>query len=206
MDMKALNTFHRIVACGSFHSAAEEMNYAQSTVTMQIQKLEADLGVQLIERGKKIRLTEAGRLLYEQSLPIVKDLQQLQNRLADLQLGDAGMIRLGATEPGASYRLPVLLGKFMNRFPNIRISVDIASTPALCEQLLHGTLDLALCSAPELASGLYFEPLYTESFGVFIPPEGHPLARQAGIRTEDIRGHRQLINSKGCPYRRKLEI
>lgn len=62
MDMKAVKTFHKIVTCKSFNRAAEELNYAQSTVTMQIQKLETDLGVRLLERGKTFRLTEAGRL------------------------------------------------------------------------------------------------------------------------------------------------
>lgn len=52
MDFKTLKTFHKIVACGSFNRAAEELNYAQSTVTMQIKKLEEDLGIRLLERGK----------------------------------------------------------------------------------------------------------------------------------------------------------
>jgi len=51
MDLKTLKTFQLIVKYGSFNRAAEEMNYAQSTVTMQIQKLESDLGIKLIERG-----------------------------------------------------------------------------------------------------------------------------------------------------------
>lgn len=72
MDLKTLKTFQMIVKHGSFIRAADEMNYVQSTVTMQIQKLESELGIQLIERGKKISLTEAGRLFYDQSLQIVK--------------------------------------------------------------------------------------------------------------------------------------
>lgn len=59
MDLKTLKTFQMIVKYGSFIRTAQEMNYAQSTVTMQIQKLESELGVQLIERGKEIGLTEA---------------------------------------------------------------------------------------------------------------------------------------------------
>lgn len=98
MDLKTLKTFQMIVKYGSFVRAAEEMNYVQSTVTMQIQKLESDLGVQLIERGKKIQLTEAGRLFHDQSLQIVKSMEQLQTNLSDLKLGEAGNIRIGVTE------------------------------------------------------------------------------------------------------------
>jgi DNA-binding transcriptional LysR family regulator len=205
MDLKTLKTFQMIVNYGSFIRVAEEMNYAQSTVTMQIQKLESDLGVQLFERGKKIRLTEAGRLFHEQSLQIIKHMEQLQSNISDLQLGEAGNIRLGVTEPTASYRLPAILERFLSHFPKIRISVDIANTPTLSERLLKGDIDIALCSAPELGSALYFEPLFKEKF-VVLMPENHPLAQKAVIAPDDIREYRLLITSATCPYRRKLEM
>ncbi|WP_248924366.1 LysR family transcriptional regulator [Paenibacillus hamazuiensis] len=205
MDLKTLKTFQAIVAYESFNRAAEEMNYAQSTVTMQIQKLEADLGVRLLERGKKFRLTEAGRLFHEQSAQIVKDMEQLQARLKDLQSGEAGHIRLGVHEPAASYRMPAILGRFISQFPAIRVSVDIASSSVLGERLVRGELDLAVCSAPEIGTELYFEPLFTEKF-VLLLPEGHPLAEKVSVVPDDLRGHRLLITQTGCPYRKKLEI
>ncbi|WP_027094228.1 LysR family transcriptional regulator [Cohnella thermotolerans] len=205
MDLKALKTFQTIVACGSFNRAAEELNYAQSTVTMQIQRLESDLGVMLIERGKKIRLTEAGRLLYEQSVQLVKDMERLQTQMTDLHSGEAGHVRLGVVEPSASYRLPRLLARFLADYPKIRISVEIASSPALGEKLMRGELDLALGSAPELGSELYFEPLFTERF-VLLVPQDHPLAGRTDIVTELLRDYRLLITAANCPYRRKLEL
>jgi DNA-binding transcriptional LysR family regulator len=204
MDIKAIKSFHLILKYGSFNRAADEMKYAQSTVTMQIQKLESDLGVQLIERGKKIRLTEAGRLFYEQSLPILKNMEQLQTSLSDLQAGVAGSIRLGVTEPTASYRLPGILQSFLSRYPKIRISVEVANTPILSGRLLKGDLDLALCSAPEQGADLYFEPLFQEEFVVLLP-ENHPLAHKEVLAPPDLQGHRLLITSATCPYRKKLE-
>ena len=53
MDLKSVKTFETIARLGSFQKAADELKYVQSTVTMQIQKLESDLGVKLFERGKK---------------------------------------------------------------------------------------------------------------------------------------------------------
>ncbi|BAU27249.1 DNA-binding transcriptional LysR family regulator [Aneurinibacillus soli] len=205
MDLKTLKTFQMIVNYGSFNRAAEEMNYAQSTVTMQIQKLESNLGVQLIERGKKIRLTEAGRLFHEKSLQIIRNMEQLQTNLLDLQLGEAGNIRLGVTEPTGSYRLPGILERFLSHFPKIRVTVDFANTPTLSDRLLNGDIDLALCSAPDLGASLYFEPLFKEEFAVLMP-ENHPLAQKAVIAPDDIQGHRLLITSATCPYRRKLEM
>ncbi|AHM68607.1 transcription regulatory protein ytli [Paenibacillus polymyxa SQR-21] len=205
MDIKALKTFQMIVNCGSFMRAAEALNYAQSTVTMQIQRLESDLGVQLIERGKKIKLTEAGRMFYEQSLHIVKDMEQLQENMENLQKGTAGDIRIGVTEPTASYRLPVILKRFLNHYPYIRISVEFGNTPTLSERILKGDVDIALCSAPDLGTELYFEPLFKENF-VVLMPEHHPLAQKECIGPADLQGHRLLITSSICPYRRKLEM
>lgn len=205
MDLKTLKTFQAIVKYGSFNRAAQEMNYAQSTVTMQMQKLESELGVQLIERGKEWSLTEAGRLFYDQSLQIVKKMEQLQISLSDLKSGEAGHIRIGATEPTASCRLPGILSKFMSAYPNIRISVDIANTSVLSERILKGEIDFSLCTAPDLGSELYFEPLFQEEFAV-IMPEHHPLSQQEVIEPDDLKGHRLLITSAVCPYRRKLEI
>ncbi|OAB32566.1 transcriptional regulator [Paenibacillus macquariensis subsp. defensor] len=205
MDLKTLKTFQLIVKYGSFNRAAEEMNYAQSTVTMQIQKLEFDLGIKLIERGKKITLTEAGRMFHEQSIQIVKNMEQLQTNMTDLQLGEAGNIRIGVTEPTASYRLPSILEKFITQFPKIRVSVEFANTPVLSERLLKGEIDFALCSVPDLGSELYFEPLFREAF-VLLMPEDHPLTEKSDITLDDIRSVRLLITSAICPYRRKLEM
>ncbi|MDF2663408.1 MAG: transcriptional regulator [Paenibacillus sp.] len=205
MDLKLLKTFQLIVKYGSFVRAAKEMNYAQSTVTMQIQKLESDLGVQLLERGKEIRLTEAGRLFHDHSLQIVKNMEQLQANLSNMQMGETGHVRLGVTEPTASYRLPGLLKIFTSMYPNVRISVVMANTPLLSELLLQGELDFSLCSAPDLGSDLFFEPLFKEEF-VALLPEDHPLTRKTVLSPEDLREHRLLITSASCPYRRKLEM
>ncbi|TVY11040.1 LysR family transcriptional regulator [Paenibacillus cremeus] len=207
MDLKTLKTFQQIVKYGSFNRAAQDMNYVQSTVTMQIQKLESELGVQLLERGKEIGLTEAGRLLYDQSIQIVKQMEQLQTNITDLKSGEAGHLRLGVTEPTASYRLPGILKTFMSMYPNIRIAVEISNTPVLSERILKGEVDMALCTAPELGMGteLYFEPLFQEEF-VALLPGNHPLSLRERIEPEDLQGYRLLITSATCPYRRKLEM
>lgn len=194
-----------IVQYGSFNRAAQEMNYAQSTVTMQIQKLESELGVKLIERGKEIRLTEAGRLFHEQSLQITKNMEYLQTSLSNLKSGDSGHIRIGVTEPTASYRLPGVLRNFMTEHPNVRISVEISNTPTLKERVLQGEIDFALSTVPDLGSELHFEPLFQEEFAVLMP-ENHPLAQKEVIVPEEFQGYRLLITSATCPYRRKLEM
>lgn len=205
VDFKTLKSFQAIVKYGSFIRAAQEMNYVQSTVTMQIQKLEAELGVPLLERGKELVLTEAGRLFYDQSMEIVKSMERLQTSLSNMKSGEAGHLRIGVTEPTASYRLPELLKKFMDRYPKVRLSVEISNTPALCDRILRGEIDFALATAPAMRVEIYFEPLFHEEFAVMLP-ELHPLAEKTVIDPEDLHNTRLLITSETCPYRRKLEM
>jgi DNA-binding transcriptional LysR family regulator len=172
---------------------------------MQIQKLEAEIGMQLLERGKEVALTEAGRLFYEQSHGIVRSLEQLHSSLEALKSGEAGDIRVGVTEPSASYRLPTILKPFMARYPKVRISIEIANSRQLCDQLSAGQLEFAICSAPGLGSDLYFEPLFEEEFAVLLP-ESHPLARLEVVEPDNLLEDRLLFTSTSCPYRRKLEL
>lgn len=133
MDINALRTFQWIVKHGSFNWAAEEMNYAQSTVTTQIQKLEADLEIRLIQREKKIRLTEAGRVFYEQSQEILQRMGELRTRLADMHTGESGVVRIGVMEPTAK-----------DKYPKVRISQMIGGTSVLLGSLLQKRIDIAI--------------------------------------------------------------
>lgn len=65
LELRTIKTFHTIVQSGSFYKAAEILNYSQPTISMRIKQLEQDVGAQLFERGKKLKLTRAGRLFHE---------------------------------------------------------------------------------------------------------------------------------------------
>ncbi|MDO7905967.1 LysR family transcriptional regulator [Paenibacillus sp. JX-17] len=205
MDLKTLKTFQAIVENGSFARAAEAMNYAQSTVTMQIQRLEAELGVSLLERGRQLELTEAGRLFHEQIRGIVQQIEKLQLYMGEIGTGSAGSVRLGVTEPTGSLRLPALLQEFREEAPGIILSLEFGSTPQLAERMLQGEIDLALCSAPGFTDRLDFDILFQERF-ILLIPEGHTLSSRNVAVPADLASHRLLVTSSTCPYRRKLEL
>jgi DNA-binding transcriptional LysR family regulator len=204
MDIRALKTFQTVVRLGSFQQAAEELKYAQSTVTMQIQKLESELGVQLFERGKKIRLTEAGRILNRQVTYILNDIEQLRQTMVDIQSGETGNIRIGCMEPTASLRLPDILAQFCKERPKVQVTLEIGNTVTITERVYSGDLDIGICTAPDTDFGLKFEPLFAEEL-VLLVPITHPLATKEEIIAKDLRGERLVITGKNCAYRRKLE-
>jgi DNA-binding transcriptional LysR family regulator len=203
MDLRAIKTFVTIVRLGGFQHAADELRYAQSTVTMQIQKLERDLGVKLFERGRKFRLTEAGRIFNEQASYLVRNVDHLQITMNNIAHGESGSLLLGAIEPTASFRLPTLLASFMTNHPNIQISIQIGNTHTLKELILKGEIDFAISSVPETSSGLYFNPLFSEQLALLVPSI-NPLAIKPEICIQDLKGERFLVTSRECVFRKKL--
>jgi DNA-binding transcriptional LysR family regulator len=204
MDIKAIKTFQTIVRLGSFQKAADELNYVQSTVTMQIQKLESDLGVKLIERGKSIQLTEAGRVFYEKADLLLKDIEYVKQSMYEWQHGDSGIIRIGAIEPMAIYRMPKILAPFCQKYPKIQISIEMNNTQRLTQMVKDGELDIAVCNTPELDHTISFQPLLTENVSLLIP-DVHPFARKNDIYLSDLKNERLLLGAFVCNYRIHLE-
>ncbi len=90
MDLKTLKTFQMIVKYGSFIRAADAMNYVQSTVTMQIQKLESELGVQLIERGKKDPVNRSRKTVLRPEFANCKEYGTITNELVGFTIRRKG--------------------------------------------------------------------------------------------------------------------
>jgi DNA-binding transcriptional LysR family regulator len=205
MDLRQLQTFQAVVEHGSFLRAAEALQYAQSTITLHIQQLEADLGVPLFARqGKKGQLTEAGRLLCAEAAQILGRVEALRRTMRELAGGDAGYVRLGAIEPAASLRLPELLVPFCADRPQVRLALEVGGTQAIGQRVAAGDLDLGIASPPPAGLGLVFELLFSERMAL-LAPETHPLARADPINVRDLRGHRLLLTEQNCAYRQLIE-
>ncbi|MBU8598878.1 LysR family transcriptional regulator [Shouchella clausii] len=204
MDLRSIKTFQTIIKHGSFQKAAEELSYAQSTITMQMKKLESELGVVLIERGKPFQLTEAGRLLALQGDLLLQEFERLQERMDALVKGEAGHIRVGAMEPAASYRLPYALAPFYEKFPRVNVSVQIESSRKLIEMVEADELDLAICTAANVPTTVRFLPLFPEEVAILMP-DAHPLANEKDISLPQLENEPMLITTAACPFRRNIE-
>ena len=118
MDLRHLQTFKVIAETGSFVQAAERLQYAQSTLTLQIQQLEAELGVELFDRQRrKIQLTAAGHTLLIHTQHVLHQVEQMQQDLSDLAAGESGTLRVGMIEPIARLHLIQVMCTFRERYP-----------------------------------------------------------------------------------------
>ncbi|WP_159888481.1 LysR family transcriptional regulator [Paenibacillus puerhi] len=205
MDIRALKTFEACVRLGHFQKAAEELQYAPSTVTLQIQRLEADLGVSLFVRdGKRVILTEAGRWLYQEALALLKSIGSMRQTVFDIATGDNGSVRFAAIEPLASQQLATVIADFCKTRPKVKLTMEVSGSRSIAERVQAGELDFGICSAPSANLMLEFEPLIEERLGIMLNIL-HPLADQDRITVSDLAGLTVLVKEPTCIYRELWE-
>lgn len=205
MELRQLETFRVIVIAGSFQRAADRLGYAQSTITLHIQQLEAELGVKLFARkGKRVQLTDAGRALREHADSLLQRASALQDTMTEIVGGDAGHVRLGAIEPAASLRLPALLVRYCQERPRVRLTFEVGGTHVISRSVAAGDLDVGICSPPLAQLGLAFEPLFAERLALLLPADG-VLAGREHIEVADLASERLLLTERACAYRETIE-
>lgn len=151
MDLKILQTYIRLAENGSFTQTAQELNYAQSTVTMQIQQLEKELGYRLFDRiGRTVSLTTMG----QEFLGCAYEILQTLDRAMTLEKDPThlhGTLRLGVLESLLFGTMLEILPQFRAKYPNVRLQITMGQTTDLIRQLKENKLDLVYLSAAENA-------------------------------------------------------
>jgi DNA-binding transcriptional LysR family regulator len=205
MELRQLTTFRAVASALSFTRAAAALNYAQSSVTAQIQGLEEELGVPLFNRlGRQVVLTDAGQRL----LGYADKLIALEEEARAVVAGGgrpAGTLTIGAPESVCTYRLPPVLRQFRDWFPEVRVIFRPLLPLDLQRSLGDGTVDAAFFLAePVQSASLVVEVLICEPLAVVAAPD-HPLVQLARVTSADLQGEPMLLTEKGCSYRSLFE-
>ncbi|KQL46257.1 LysR family transcriptional regulator [Brevibacillus choshinensis] len=202
MELVYLHTFREVARWGSFTRAAEELGYAQPTVTAQMQKLEQSYGAPLFERfGRKLRLTQAGEVL----LPYAKELIRLYGESKDVvsrQL--SGPIRIATIDTLAAFYLPPHLQMFRQSFPDVDLILQTGSEDTILQQIREGLVDVGfifdrLCTDDDLVTRVVRE----EELVIVMPPD-HQLASTLAITVHDLQDESLIVTEEGCTYRGML--
>lgn len=143
IDTRHLLTFRAIARSGSFTHAADELGCVQSNVTARIRKLEEGLGVTLFERdGRATKLTKAGNRLEAYAERIVSLIEEAESVVTDAD-GERTGLRLGALENTTATRLPTLVKRLHERFPDAPLSLMTGTTDELVTAVLDRKADAA---------------------------------------------------------------
>ncbi|MHA6529639.1 LysR family transcriptional regulator [Paenibacillus sp. BAC0078] len=199
MDLKELTTFQTIIQEGNFTRAAAKLNYAQSTITNQIQRFEKELGIQLFKRGWDAELTASGRIFAAEIDNLIRHWSYVSEQAKALQQEEIGMLNIGSLELLTDDVLPNALMRFREQKPNVTCHFTIGNTDSLSQLLLKQQLDFAICGEPAEPSPFHFEPLYEETIS-FVVADTHPLAACGGITFEKLLNYPMFVGGNTCLY------
>ena len=192
MNLRDLEYFVKLAEHKHFGKAASASFVSQPTLSMQLKKLEEELGVSLFYReDKNIRLTEAGAALLPQAVLALDATKAMKLQAKVLQDPFALPFRLGVITTIAPYYLPRILPKLQQQLPRLQLILIEDKTQNLLDQLASHDIDAALLGLP-LKHAFKEQILLRENF-VAALPKHHPLSKKARLSIEDLEAENILM-------------
>ncbi len=199
MNLTALQIFKSVVEQGGVNKAAAKLHRVPSNVTTRIKQLEEQLGAKLFLRiGRRLALSAEGKLL----LPLADQLLRLSSE-AEAALRNEkprGTLRIGALESTAASRLPPVLSRYHQLYPDVQIELVTGTSGALVSRVHKEEVEAAFVAEPFNANGLEIQTAFVEEL-VLITPKSFGQVRSA----KDIGNRTVIAFSAGCSYRQRLE-
>ena len=143
MTLEQLRIFTAVAEREHVTQAARALNLTQSAVSAAVSSLEARYGVRLFDRvGRRIELTESGRLFLTEARAVLARAAAAENVLADLAGLKRGSLSLAASQTVASYWMPPLMARYRDRYPGIALSLIVGNTETVAAMVRDGVVDL----------------------------------------------------------------
>ncbi len=197
----ALNNYRHFV------TAAEKCFITQPTLTMQIKKLEEEIGIQLFDRTKSpLTPTNAGINFIEKAKSIIREVNHLKEMVSDEKESTEGEFTLAVIPTIAPYLLPLFLNNFTSKNPKTFLNIKELQTHEIVKQLNNGELDLGILATPLLEPSIKEIPVYYEPFVLYVNKD-HTLLNNGLIKGSDIKTEELLLLSEGHCFREQaLEV
>ncbi|EGL15314.1 MULTISPECIES: LysR family transcriptional regulator [Paenibacillus] len=186
MNLNQLETLITISKTMSFRKAGELLNLTQPAVSAQIRSLEEEFGTILIDRNQPVTLTDSGKLFLEHAERILRTVEDLKQRLADLSQTPQGHIHIGTTTSIAMQILPRVLFYFQDQFPLIKTTIHSMTSSQIMASVDNGSVDIGISYLYEKYPSLEASVLYYDTFELIVSTS-HPLSRYSHISIEKLR-------------------
>ena len=181
MELRHLRYFVAVAEELHFRRAAERLHIAQPAISEQIRKLEAELGVQLLQRTQRsVSLTPAGAVLLEEARRVLRQADFARRAAREAHSRGLGQLRIGYLRDTVPPIVPRLLRRFAHAAPGIRVVLEDGDTRRLLEDVREQRLDLAVVCLPAPTSDLRVVTIANEPF-VAVLPEDHCCADEHEI-------------------------
>jgi len=191
----------------SFGIAAEKCFVTQPTMSMQVQKLEEELGIKLFDRSKQpITPTDIGIEVIEQARIILKESYKLKELINNQKSVVSGELRIGIIPTLAPYLMPQIISAFMKKYPDVQLVIWEYMTDQIVSELKNGLLDCGILSTPLEDKSLQESPLFYESFVAYLS-KSSPLTSKKTLQASDINlDDLWLLNEGHCMRNQILNI
>ncbi|RNI29898.1 hydrogen peroxide-inducible genes activator [Rufibacter immobilis] len=190
-----------------FATAAEKCFVTQPTLSMQLQKLEEELGVQVFDRSRvPVRPTELGKDVIAQARVAVAEFKKIEELVKVQRDGISGELRIGIIPTLAPYLVPLFITDFIKKYPQVRITIQELVTNTIVEKLKLELLDVGLLVTPLHDKTIVEVPLFYEAFVGYLHPS-HPLSSLKEITAEAIDpAELWLLNDGHCFRSQVLQL
>lgn len=204
MDIRTLRYFVEVVRQQSFTRAAEKLFVTQPTISKMLKNLEDELNCTLLIRdGRKLLLTDTGRVVFERGLAILAEFRQLEAELSDINHLNKGVLRLGIP-PMVGMLMARPISLFRQRYPGVELKISEFGGLTVQQAVMNGELDVAMTALPvEEASGLTTLSLFSHPLCVLVPRSGQWTTCDS-IAPEALAEHPLLIYNEDFALSRQL--
>ena len=201
MTLTQLTYMIAVAEAGNFTVAAEQVFVTQPTLSMQIQKLEDELGVKIFNRTKKpIRLTKVGKQILIQARNIIAEAKRMDDIVAQEKGFIGGEFKLGIIPTVMPTLLPMFLNVFIKKHPKVNLKIEELTTNTIITHLKEGKLDAGIAATPLKFDNIEERPLYYEPFVGYVP-KSHRLNSIDHLTQEDLEEEEILVLEDGHCFR-----
>lgn len=187
-----------------FANAAAKCFISQPTLSMQIQKLEEELGLKIFDRSKQpVVPTEAGAEIILQARKIVNERDLIQEIVAHRKGVAAGELRVGIIPTLAPYLLPLFVQQFAGKYPQIRITITEIMTEQVVSRLREGRIDVGILATPLLENGIKETVLFYEELMAYVSPKNAAFKKNYML-PQDIDPEKLWLLEEGHCFRSQI--
>jgi DNA-binding transcriptional LysR family regulator len=186
MELGQLTALVAIAQHKSFGRAAEQLSRTQPALSISIRKLEEEIGTPVFDRFRReIRLTDAGKILFEYAQKILNLRTEAFSAIEELRQLHSGKVMIGANESTNLYLLPQMILDFREKYPDIKVEVFRSSSVMLPGEIKERSLDFGIIAFDPVDRELATIPIMKDEL-VLIVPGDHPFARKKKVKFEDL--------------------
>lgn len=186
MDIRHLEYFIEVARYCSFTKAAQTLYISQPAISKAIKNIEDEFGIVLFDRsGKKVILTDAGKILYNQAKSIVKSFNSLSTEINDLVNLEKGNIRIGLPPMIGSNFFPKVITQFHEKYPNVTIQLVEVGAKRVETEVGNGNLDMGVAVLPTDEEIFHTFQFVKDSLKLIVHPS-HPLAEREVVTLSEL--------------------